>query len=79
MEQNVIQINGGIMINATVSVENVMYVKKVIFGIQLYVVVKMENIKPVLRMIQRLSVIKLLKKKQKQLQHILMKKVQSVK
>ena len=79
MEQNVIQINGGIMINVTVSVENVMYVKKVIFGIQLYVVVKMENIKPVLGMIQRLSVIKLLKKKQKQLQQILMKKVQSVK
>ena len=44
MEENVIQINDGIMINVDVSVENVMYVKKVIFGILLYVVVKMGNI-----------------------------------
>ena len=40
MEENVTQINGGI----TISVKNVMHVKKIIFGILLYVVVKMENI-----------------------------------
>ena len=32
MEENVIQINGGLMINADVSVKNVMYVKKIIHG-----------------------------------------------
>ena len=44
MEENVIQINGGIMINIDVSVKSVMYVKKIMFGILLHVVVKMENI-----------------------------------
>ena len=44
MEENVIQINGGITINVDVSVKNVIYVKKIIFGILLHVVVKMENI-----------------------------------
>ena len=44
MGKNVIQINGGIMINVYVSVKNVVYVKKVIFGTLLHVVVKMENI-----------------------------------
>ena len=43
MEENVIQINGEVMINADVDEENVMYVKKIIFGILLHVVVKMEN------------------------------------
>ena len=43
-EKNVIQINGGIMINVDVSVKRVKYVKKIIFGVLLYVVVKMENI-----------------------------------
>ena len=33
MEENVIPINGGIMINVDVSAKNVMYVKKIIFGI----------------------------------------------
>ena len=33
MEENVTQINGGIMINVDVSVKNVMYVKKIMFGI----------------------------------------------
>ena len=33
MKQNVIQINGGIMINLDVSVKKIMYVKKIIFGI----------------------------------------------
>ena len=40
MEEIVIQINGGIMINVDVSVKNVMYVKKIIFGILLHVIVK---------------------------------------
>ena len=44
MKVNVIQINGGIMINADVSVKNVMYVKKIMFGILLHVIAKMENI-----------------------------------
>ena len=44
MEENVIQINGEIRINADVSVKNVMYLKKIIFGILLNVVVKTENI-----------------------------------
>ena len=44
MEENVFQINGGITINNNVSLKNVMYVKKVIFGILLHLVVKMKNI-----------------------------------
>ena len=44
MEENVIQTNGGISINANVSVKNVMYVKKIIFQILLHVVVKVGNI-----------------------------------
>ena len=44
MEQNVSQISGGIMISVDVSVKIFMYVKKTVFGILLYVIVKMENI-----------------------------------
>ena len=44
MEENVIQINGEITINVDVREKNVMDVKKIIFGILLHVVVKMENI-----------------------------------
>ena len=44
MEENKIQINGGIMINVDVTVKYVMYVKIIIFGILLHVVAKMENI-----------------------------------
>ena len=51
MEQNVIQISGGITINIYVSVKNI-YVKKNMFGILVYVFVKMENIQQVLWMIQ---------------------------
>ena len=40
MEENVIQINGGIMINVDVSVKNVIYVKKIMLGILLHIVVK---------------------------------------
>ena len=52
MEENVIQISGGITINVNVSVKNVMYVKKIIFGILLHVVLKMVNIQQVLLTIQ---------------------------
>ena len=48
MEENVIQINGGIMIKMDVRVKNVVYMKKTISGILLHVVVKMENIWQVL-------------------------------
>ena len=58
MEENVIQINGGITINVDMSVTN-MYVKKIMFGILLHVIVKMENIRQVLWMIQRLHAMKL--------------------
>ena len=44
MEENVIQINSGTTINAVVSVENVMYMKKIIFGILLHVAMKTENV-----------------------------------
>ena len=44
MEVNVIRINGGIMMNVDESVKNVNYVKKVMFGILLHIVAKMENI-----------------------------------
>ena len=39
MEENVIQINGGITINVDLSVKNIIYMKKIIFGIMLHVVV----------------------------------------
>ena len=48
MEEIVIKINGGIMINVDVRVKDVMYVKKILFGILLHVIVKMENIYQVL-------------------------------
>ena len=41
MKKKLSQISGGIMTNVDVSVKNVMYVKKIIFGILLYVAVKM--------------------------------------
>ena len=44
MEEAEIQINGGINLNVDVSIKHVMYVKKIIFGILLQVVAKMENI-----------------------------------
>ena len=44
MEENVIQINGGIMINVDVSVKNVMHVKKIMFAVLLHAVVEMEHI-----------------------------------
>ena len=56
-----------------------MYVKKNMVGMLLPVVVKMEKISLVLLMIQQLRLMELLKKKQKQLQHILIQKIQSAK
>ena len=45
MKENISQINVGIIINVDVSVKNhVMYVKKIMLGILLNVIVKMENI-----------------------------------
>ena len=44
MEEYVVEINGVIMINVDVSVKNIIYVKKITFGILLHVVVKLENI-----------------------------------
>ena len=43
MEENVIQINGGMVINVDASVKKVMYLKKNMFGIHLHVIVKMEK------------------------------------
>ena len=43
-KENVIQIKNGITINLDVSVKDIKYVKKIISGILLHVVVKMENI-----------------------------------
>ena len=42
MKKNVIQINGEITINVNVIVKDIIYVEKVIFGILLHVVAKME-------------------------------------
>ena len=44
MEENVIPINGGIMMNVNVSVKSVMYAKEIIFGIILRVNAKIKNI-----------------------------------
>ena len=48
MEQNVTQINRGITINVNVSVKHIIYVKNIMFGILLHVIVKMGNIWQVL-------------------------------
>ena len=44
MEQDITQINGGITINVDVSVKNIIYGKKNMFGILVQVFVKIENI-----------------------------------
>ena len=44
MEENVTQIKSGIMINLDASSKNSIYVKKIIFGMLLNVVSKMQNI-----------------------------------
>ena len=48
MVECVIQIKNEILINVGESVKNTVYVKKIIFGILLHVVAKMENIRQVL-------------------------------
>ena len=59
MEENVIIINGGILINLDVSVKTFMHLKKIMLGILLHIFVKIENIWQVLWMIQQLSEMKL--------------------
>ena len=44
MEKNIIQINGGIMINVDTSAKNIIYVENIMFRILLLVIVKMESI-----------------------------------
>ena len=44
MKENVIQIKSGKIINVDASVKNIIYVKKIIFGILIHTVVKMVNI-----------------------------------
>ena len=44
MEENAIQVNGGITMNVDVSVKKIIYVKKTMFEILLHVIVKMGNI-----------------------------------
>ena len=44
MVESVIQIQSGIMINVDTNAKNIIYVKKIIFGILQHVVLKMGNI-----------------------------------
>ena len=44
MKENVFQIKSRIMVNVDVNAKNIIYVKKIIFGIVLHVVAKMGNI-----------------------------------
>ena len=59
MQENIIQINDGIMINVNVIAKIIMDAKKIMFGILLHVIVKMDNIYQVLWMIQQLCMLKL--------------------
>ena len=43
LKQDIIHINGGIMINVNMSVKSIIYVKKIVFGILLHAIVKMED------------------------------------
>ena len=52
MVESVIQIKSGITINLDASAKNIIYVKKIIFGILLHAVVKMVNTEQVLLTIQ---------------------------
>ena len=58
MQENEIQVNGGMMINVVVSVKNIIHVKKVMSEILLHVIVKMKNILQTLWMIQQFFVMK---------------------
>ena len=44
MEENVIQVSGGIIANVDVSTKKFMFLKKIMFGILMHVIVEMENI-----------------------------------
>ena len=44
MEQNVIQINGGMTTNVDVRVKNIIYVKKLIFEILIHLILNMGKI-----------------------------------
>ena len=44
IKESVIQIKSGITINVDASLKKIIYVKNIIFGMLLHVVVKMENI-----------------------------------
>ena len=48
MEENVKQIKSATMINADVSVKNIIHIKKIIFGILLHAVIKTVNIYQIL-------------------------------
>ena len=43
MEENLYEINDGIMINVDVNVKNLIYLKKIMFGILPHVIVKMKK------------------------------------
>ena len=44
IEENLYEINDGIIINVDVNVKNLIYLKKIMFGILPHVIVKMEKI-----------------------------------
>ena len=44
MEENVIQINGGIKMNVDISIKNIIYLKMIMSVIRLNVIVKIKNI-----------------------------------
>ena len=73
MEESEIQIKIRIIVNVKASVRNIIYVRKIMFGILLHLVVKMVNILQILLTILSLRVMGL-KRKQKQSQQILMRK-----
>ena len=52
MAENEIQIKSEIIINVDVNIKNIIYVKKIIFAILLYIFVKMVNIQQVLLTIE---------------------------
>ena len=77
--RNVIQIKSGIMVNVKASVKNIIYVKKIIFGILPY---SCKNGKHLAYVIDDNSVItcdEIIKETQKLFQKILMKKNQLIK
>ena len=73
IEQNAVQINGGITINVDASVKIIIHVKKDMLGILVHVIVNMENIQQVLWMTQ-LEVQRKTMIKQKPFKEILMKR-----